>query len=287
MGLVLCNVLVNFVRTHDMPWLDSREQYLADIEETTRAWAEPDMWDEMLQLTGPSLETRDDRIAFSRPIRLSVSPGNMANTSERTRTPMCGNPSIGPRAHLVICRALPERAIALTAPYVVERIPAARLARVDGNDAIPMLGDREPMQDQIRRFLQEIEEGVAEEQDRILATVLFTDIVGSTARAAELGDRGWRELLNAHHGRVRRSCRVSAAARSIRQATGSSRPSTGRLARSVAPAQRSSPSVTSGSRSARASIPVSARSSKGRSAGSPSTSARVCPPRPVRGSARL
>jgi class 3 adenylate cyclase len=206
LGLVLCNVLINFVRTHDMPWLDSREQYLADIEETTRAWAEPDMWDEMLQLTGPSLETRDDRIAFSRPIRLSVSPGNMAqhlranaDTDVREILPSVRVPT------LVICRALPERAIALTAPYVVERIPTARLARIDGNDAIPALGDREPMQDEIRRFLEEIEEGVIEEQDRILATVLFTDIVGSTAKAAELGDRGWRELLNAHHERIRRA----------------------------------------------------------------------------------
>lgn len=39
--------------------------------------------------------------------------------------------------------------------------------------------------------------------DRVLTTVLFTDIVGSTARASELGDRRWRELLAAHHGRVR------------------------------------------------------------------------------------
>ena len=205
LGLVLCNVLVNFVRTHDMPWLDSREQYLADIEETTRAWAEPDMWDEMLQLTGPSLETRDDRIAFSRPIRLSVSPGNMgqhlranADTDVRDILPSVRVPT------LVICRALPERAIDMTAPYLAERIPTARLVRLDGNDAIPVLGDREPMQDEIRRFLQDVEEGVSEEPDRVLTTVLFTDIVGSTAKAAELGDRAWRELLAAHHERIRR-----------------------------------------------------------------------------------
>jgi class 3 adenylate cyclase len=105
---------------------------------------------------------------------------------------------------LVICRALPERAIAMTAPYVAEHIPTARLVRLDGNDAIPVLGDREPMQDEIRRFLQDVEEGVSEEPDRVLATVLFTDIVGSTAKAAELGDRAWRELLAAHHGRIRR-----------------------------------------------------------------------------------
>jgi class 3 adenylate cyclase len=205
LGLVLVNVLINFVRTHDMPWLDSREQYLADIEDTTRSWADPDMWDEMLQLTGPSLETRDERIAFSRPIRLSVSPGNMAqhlranaDTDVRDILPSVRVPT------LVLSRALPERAIALTAPFVAERIPTARLITIEGQDAIPVLGDREPLLAEIRRFVAEVEAGVSEEHDRILATVLFTDIVGSTAKAAELGDRGWRELIAAHHERVRR-----------------------------------------------------------------------------------
>jgi class 3 adenylate cyclase len=205
LGLVLLNVLINFVRTHDMPWLDSREKYLDDIEETTRSWADPDMWDEMLQLTGPSLETRDDRIAFSRPIRLSVSPGNMAqhlranaDTDVRDILPTVRVPT------LVLCRALPGRAIAMTAPYVAERIPTARLVVLEGQDAVPVLGDRELLLDEMRRFVAEVEEGVTDEQDRILATVLFTDIVGSTTKAAELGDRAWHELLAAHHDRIRR-----------------------------------------------------------------------------------
>ena len=69
---------------------------------------------------------------------------------------------------------------------------------------IPVLGDQSPMLAEIERFLEELAAGVPEEPDRILATVLFTDIVGSTAKAAELGDRGWRELLAAHHERIRR-----------------------------------------------------------------------------------
>jgi class 3 adenylate cyclase len=52
-------------------------------------------------------------------------------------------------------------------------------------------------------FLQEAVTREAPEPDKVLATVLFSDIVGSTARAVELGDARWRELLAAHHGRVR------------------------------------------------------------------------------------
>jgi class 3 adenylate cyclase len=205
LGLVLVNVLVNFVRTPDMPWLDSREQYQADIAETARHWADPDMWDEMLQLTGPSLGTREERIEFSRPIRLSVSPGNVlqhfhANVDTDVR-------DILPTVHvptLVLSRSLPDRPIARTAPYVADRIPTARLVELEGGDPIPVLGETETLRAEIHRFVEEIEEGTPEEPDRVLSTVLFTDIVGSTAKAADLGDRGWRELLAAHHDRMRR-----------------------------------------------------------------------------------
>ncbi len=205
LGLVLCNVLVNFVRTHDMPWLDSRERYLADIDETARDWANPDMWDEMLQLTGPSLQTREERIAFSRPLRLSVSPGNVvphlranADTDVRDILPTVRVPT------LVLSRSLPGRPIALTAPYIAERIPTARLVHLGDGDPIPVLGDQEPMQSEMRQFVEDVVGQTHDEPDTVLATVLFTDIVGSTAKAAKLGDRGWHELLAAHHERVRR-----------------------------------------------------------------------------------
>ena len=60
---------------------------------------------------------------------------------------------------------------------------------------------------ELERFLAEAPEGREEfeqEADRVLATVLFTDIVGATTQAAELGDRGWRELLEMHHAAVRK-----------------------------------------------------------------------------------
>ncbi len=54
----------------------------------------------------------------------------------------------------------------------------------------------------IKRFVERV--GRASEPDRVLATILFTDIVGSSERAAELGDRAWRDLLRTHHTHVRR-----------------------------------------------------------------------------------
>ena len=75
------------------------------------------------------------------------------------------------------------------------------------------------------------------EPQRVLATVLFTDIVGSTELAARLGDERWRELLGGTTRLVRREMDRFGAARSDRRATGSSRPSTARRGRSAAPAR--------------------------------------------------
>jgi class 3 adenylate cyclase len=86
--------------------------------------------------------------------------------------------------------------------YLGERIPGARVVEQPGDDHLPWLGDQDELLDEVEEFLT----GTRPEHqaDRVLATVLFTDIVGSTQRAAELGDRRWRELLDAHHAEVRR-----------------------------------------------------------------------------------
>jgi class 3 adenylate cyclase len=88
------------------------------------------------------------------------------------------------------------------AEYVAVRIAAARRYEVPGPDYYIMLLDDEAY-DEIEMFVESLNRETA--PDTVLATVLFTDIVGSTARAAELGDRAWRELVEKHHTRVRRA----------------------------------------------------------------------------------
>jgi DNA-binding SARP family transcriptional activator/pimeloyl-ACP methyl ester carboxylesterase len=85
--------------------------------------------------------------------------------------------------------------------YMGERIPGARIVELPGNEHLPWEGDQDRLLDEIERFLSDVREDV--EPDRILATLLFTDIVGSTARAAALGDRAWQDLLGRHHRLVR------------------------------------------------------------------------------------
>jgi class 3 adenylate cyclase/pimeloyl-ACP methyl ester carboxylesterase len=84
---------------------------------------------------------------------------------------------------------------------VADRIPGAKATRVSGTDFLQIWLSPE-VPDEVERFVAG--EPVVEVPDTVLATVLFTDIVGSSAKAAELGDRAWRELLEQHHALVRR-----------------------------------------------------------------------------------
>jgi len=81
-------------------------------------------------------------------------------------------------------------------------IPNARCAELPGADALPYIGDSDAMLDAIQEFLTGTHG--TPDPDRSLATVLFTDIVGSTQQADQLGDRRWRYLLDEHHARIRR-----------------------------------------------------------------------------------
>jgi class 3 adenylate cyclase len=88
------------------------------------------------------------------------------------------------------------------AVYLAEHIPGAKLVELAGEDNLIFVGDSDADVDEVEEFLTGARH--APPTDRVLATVLFTDIVGSTQRAAELGDRRWRDLLDAHDGAVRR-----------------------------------------------------------------------------------
>jgi len=91
---------------------------------------------------------------------------------------------------------------AIHAKYLAEHIPGAKLVMLKGTDHLPFVGDSDAIIDEIEEFLTGVRDPL--ERNRVLATVLFTDIVGSTEHALELGDRKWRELLDRHHAIIRK-----------------------------------------------------------------------------------
>jgi pimeloyl-ACP methyl ester carboxylesterase len=95
-----------------------------------------------------------------------------------------------------------DEAMAEFSRYLGERILGAKVVELPGADHLPWLGDQDAVLDEIEEFLTGVRPHPA--LDRVLATVLFTDIVGSTELAVDLGDRGWRDLLEQHNVLVRR-----------------------------------------------------------------------------------
>jgi class 3 adenylate cyclase len=85
--------------------------------------------------------------------------------------------------------------------YLAQHLKGARYVELPGDDHAPWAGDADALIDEISAFLTGVRSGP--EPDRVLATVLFTDIVDATKRAAEIGDRAWKELLRQHHFMVR------------------------------------------------------------------------------------
>jgi len=85
--------------------------------------------------------------------------------------------------------------------YLAEHIPGARYIELPGKDHLPWVGDQDAILDEVEEYLTGVRPGP--EPDRVLATVMFTDIVSSTERAAEVGDASWRGLLETHNNIVR------------------------------------------------------------------------------------
>src|SRR5262249_29371019 len=93
------------------------------------------------------------------------------------------------------------------ARYIAQRIPDAEYEELPGQDWTPWFGDVEALVGAVERFLNRVwheRPWEAAESNRVVTTVLFTDIVDSTSRAAEMGDRAWRDLVGRHHALVRR-----------------------------------------------------------------------------------
>ncbi|MGI9556658.1 MAG: alpha/beta fold hydrolase [Solirubrobacterales bacterium] len=198
-SLVMYGGFARILRGGDHPWAldpDFFEQWVEGIHEI---WGE----EELVYFWAPSMaEDAEVRERFSRYLRSSASPGAAADLFRTVRDlditrvlPTISVPT------LVIHRVDDVLAPIESGRYIGEKIPGAKFVELPGTDHLWWFGDQDAIFDEIEEFLTGARS--APEPDRVLSTVLFTDIVGSTERAAELGDSAWRDLLDGHSSRVR------------------------------------------------------------------------------------
>jgi class 3 adenylate cyclase/pimeloyl-ACP methyl ester carboxylesterase len=196
--LALCiDPHIQLKRTHDYPFEQTEDEFDESLSETAAEWGDPDA-----ELA--SLGTNDRSYAewLAKLFRYGATPGSMVALSRMWFDTDVRDILSTIRVPTLVL-SMPETGWAGPEPaaYVAERIAGSRIASIAGGDPFEM-EDPEPFVSVIETFLASVREEEAE-IDRVLATVLLTDIVGSTAKIAELGDRGWRDLLERHHATVR------------------------------------------------------------------------------------
>jgi len=198
-ALVLLAAFARRTWAPDHPYGPTREEFDAFVASI------PTNWGSTFQLGLRAPSAADDpqfREWWGRYMRASASPG-AAHALARM------NAEIDVRAVLPTIRVptlVLHRSDDAAVPigmgrYLGERISGAKFVELPGVDHIVFLGNTDVLVDEIEEFLTGMRRGV--EVDRVLATVMFTDIVDSTRRASDLGDRRWRDLLNDHHALVR------------------------------------------------------------------------------------
>jgi class 3 adenylate cyclase len=178
----------------------SETPYWHESRKGLRFWGTQQLADQFLAEICPTLlRSEADRVWFANWLRVGASPEigyalnlTFADSDLREVLRTIRVPT------LVVYRGSAMRAGAEDA---VGRIAGARLLQIAGNDYWGTFLSPE-ITDEIEAFVTTL--GAEVEPEGVLATILFTDLVGSTAKAAELGDRAWRQLLEEHHGRVRR-----------------------------------------------------------------------------------
>ena len=176
--------------------------YLAQME---KAWGTVEFARDQIATWGAPGHESDERLVawFASYMRKSASPG-AAVALELMNSQINATHAL-PSIHVPTLVVAKEGDLDFRIDQVSDmasRITGAKLVVLPGSEHFPSIGTPDAILDEVERFVVSLGEEEAQ-LDRALATVLFTDVVGSTEKASELGDRSWKELVEEHHRRVR------------------------------------------------------------------------------------
>jgi pimeloyl-ACP methyl ester carboxylesterase len=185
----------------DHPWGKTEEQYQSWIDTIQREWGGP------IDIEARAKSLHHDpsfRQWWGRYLRMGASPADAARIVRLTAEVDVRHVLPTIQIPALILHAVGDPTVDVRySRYMAERIPGAKYIELPSADHLPWHAESDIVVDEVAEFLTGVRP--LHEPDRVLATVLFTDIVGATAKAASLGDRRWRELLNSHHAAVRRN----------------------------------------------------------------------------------
>jgi pimeloyl-ACP methyl ester carboxylesterase/class 3 adenylate cyclase len=204
-GLILHGATARGKQDADYPWQWSEPEWQEYLAAISTRWGTPEYARESLAQYNPSLAGDERMLAWwGRFQRLSASPSAifamdnlMREMDIRQLLPAISVPT------LILHREEDVIEDVGSGRYLAEQIANARYVELPGGDHFPWAGDQDSVIDAIRKFVTEVQEEDEEAFDRVLATIMFTDMVDSTAQAATIGDRRWRDLQERHNRLIR------------------------------------------------------------------------------------
>jgi pimeloyl-ACP methyl ester carboxylesterase len=203
-ALIMFGTFAKRIRSPDYPWAPTVEERQQSYEEIAREWAHGMTLDRYVpSMLGDEAFTR----RLSAYFRSAASPG--AAVALLRMNSEIDVRQVLPAIHVptLVMHRTGDRSVHVEeGRWMAGQIPGARFVELTGEDHMPWVGDQDAILDEIQEFLTGIRP--EREPDRVLATVLVTDIVGSTRHATRLGDRAWSELLTRHHEIVRGELRA-------------------------------------------------------------------------------
>jgi class 3 adenylate cyclase len=199
-GLILYATMARAVAAPDYDWTHTEQEREANIERMLELWGSGST----LENLAPSA-AGDERMRawLGRMERQAASPGGMRMLARNFAEHDVRHILPTLRVPTLILHRTGDRLIDVRhSRYLAQQIPGARYVELPGDDSLFSVGDTEPLLGEVEEFLTGGRHGAA--PARALLTILFTDIVDATTRAAQMGDARWRDLLTAHDRAVRR-----------------------------------------------------------------------------------
>jgi pimeloyl-ACP methyl ester carboxylesterase len=190
----------------DYPWGQREEAYQREVERALRVFGPREQAREAVR--GLGRFTDEEAQSFLQMLRFGASPGALEALHRMNKEIDVRHVLTAVRVPTLLIHGSEDEVVPVeVAHQIASQIPTARVVELDGVGHLAFSGGGKQIADEIETFLNVVWQAGGweeEEPERVLATVLFTDIVGSTARAAEVGDRAWRQLLARHHAVIRR-----------------------------------------------------------------------------------
>jgi pimeloyl-ACP methyl ester carboxylesterase len=190
----------------DYPWGRSEDAYQREVDQALQVYGSRSEARTAIRELG--MQDEDEIEAFIDYIRLATSPGMLEGLYRMNKEIDIRDVLPAVRVPALVMHGSEDAVVPVGAgAYTAQHLRSARFVEIAGMGHLALRGGGDRIQSEIEEFLTSVwQTGGWEESesDRMLATVLFTDIVDATSKAIELGDRRWSELLERHHAFIRR-----------------------------------------------------------------------------------